>query len=130
MRPSAIVSWPAGVALTSWSYLWRTTPIHRRERAGSVADDLPPALPPSTPSERLQQPRQGHGPLFHRTYSGRIRDSRMTAEELMGRLQGDPNLVAPVALARFHKTSGPAWRMERGDEFVVRMPGPWDGPER
>ncbi len=54
----------------------------------------------------------------------------MTAQELMGKLQGDPNVVAPVALARFHKTSGPAWRMELGDEFVVRRPGPWDGPVR
>ena len=27
--------WPAGIALTAWSYMWRTTPIHRRELDGS-----------------------------------------------------------------------------------------------
>jgi hypothetical protein len=130
MRPIAIASWPAGIALTSWSYVWRTTPIHRREQAGSRDEDLPPALPPTISTERLQRPAQGCGPLFHRTYSAQIIDSRLSAEELMAKLQGDPNFVAPVAFARFHKTTGPAWRMEVGDEFIVRMPGPWDGPVR
>src|SRR5581483_8231512 len=59
-----------------------------------------------------------------------IRDPRWSAAELMAHLQADPNLVAPLALARFRKTHGPPWRMERGDEFLVRMPGPWDGPVR
>ncbi len=75
-RPVSILTWPFGVALTSWVYVWRTTPIYRRELAGSLQRD------------------------------------------------------APLALARFRKTAGAPWRMERGDEFVVRMPGPWDGPVR
>jgi hypothetical protein len=130
MRPSAIAGWPVGVALTSWTYVWRTTPIHRREVPGSSERDLPPPLPPGTSAERIQRPADGAGPLFHRTYTGRIRDSSLSAPELMDKLQADPNFVAPVALARFHKLGGPAWRMEVGDEFVVRMPGPWDGPVR
>jgi hypothetical protein len=130
MRPSAILSWPAGIALTSWVYLWRTTPIHRRELPGSPSEDLPPSLPSGIPTERLQQPPGGSGPLFHRTYTGRILESRFDARELIDKLQADPNFVAPIALARFHKTAGPAWRMETGDEFLVHMPGPWDGPVR
>ena len=49
---------------------------------------------------------------------------------MMARVRADPNLVAPLALARFRKIAGPQWRMEVGDEFVVSMPGPWDGPIR
>ncbi len=128
-RPISLFMWPFGVSITSWSYIWRTTPIHRRELSGS-AEDLPPPIPPTASLDRVQRPEEAVGPLFHRTYTGRVRDSRWTAAELMERVRADPNLVAPLALARFHKTAGPPWRMEVGDEFVVRMPGPWDGPIR
>jgi hypothetical protein len=130
VRPSAVLTWPVGIALTSWSYVWRTTPMHRRERPGSPELDLPPSVPAGISRERLQHPAVGAGPLFHRIYTGRIREASLSAHELMDRLQADPNFVAPVALARFHKQAGPAWRMELGDEFLVHMPGPWDGPVR
>jgi hypothetical protein len=35
--------WPLGVALTTWRYLWRTTPLHRDEVEGSLERDSPPA---------------------------------------------------------------------------------------
>ena len=38
--------------------------------------------------------------------------------------------MAPGTLARFVKVEGDEGRMAVGDEFVVRMPGPWDGPVR
>ena len=128
-RPISLFMWPFGVSVTSWIYIWRTTPIHRRELPGSAAD-LPPAPPAQASLEDVQRPEGAVGPLFHRTYTGRVRDSRWSADELMERVRADPNFVAPLALARFHKVAGPEWRMERGDEFVVRMPGPWDGPIR
>jgi Domain of unknown function (DUF1990) len=129
-RPLSILMWPLGVALTSWVYVWRTTPIYRRELAGSLERDAPPSTPAGIAEEHLQGLDDGAGPLLHRTYTGTIRGSRWRAADLIERLKADPNLVAPLALARFHKTAGVAWRMERGDEFVVRMPGPWDGPVR
>ena len=120
--------WPFGVGLTSWSYLWRTTPIHRRNFDGT-ADDLPPAEPSVAP-EGVQRVEDGSGPLFRRIYTGRVRDAHWGAPELMERVKANPNFVSPLALARFRKTGGsPSW-MEVGDEFVVRMPGPWDGPVR
>src|SRR5579871_3896912 len=129
-RAAALFLWPVGVALTSWVYLWRTTPVHRREVEGSLPSDLPPQHPELAAATGVQRPEDGAGPLFHRTYTAVISDSRWKAPELMERLQADPNLVAPLALARFRKTHGPPWRMELGDEFLVRMPGPWDGPVR
>ena len=33
-------------------------------------------------------------------------------------------------MAKFRKTAGAQGALREGDEFVVRMPGPWDGPVR
>ena len=30
-RLATATRWPVGIALTSWNYMWRTTPLHRSE---------------------------------------------------------------------------------------------------
>jgi uncharacterized protein DUF1990 len=122
--------WPLGIVLTSWAYIWRTTVLHRRELDGTLEEDGPPPLPPGVSAEGVQGLDEGAGPLFHRTYRSRIREGRLDAAGLMARLGADPDEAAPVSLARFHKVRGAPGRMAVGDEFVVRMPGPWDGPIR
>ena len=72
----------------------------------------------------------GVGPLFHRLYRARIRDARLSPDELIDRLSLDPNLATPTELARFLRVGGAEGRLTVGDELVVRMPGPWDGPVR
>jgi hypothetical protein len=129
-RVGAVLTAPFGSALTSWSYIWRITPIHRRELEGSVEDDGPPPLPEDVSHDGVLLPEEGSGPLFHRIYTGVIEDARSGPAELIDHLAGDPNRVVPLALARFKKTSGPEWRLQEGDEFLVRMLGPWDGPVR
>ena len=54
----------------------------------------------------------------------------MSAERLMEAVQSDPNRTAPTTFARFQLTQGSRGNLRVGDEFVVRMPGPWDGPVR
>ena len=122
--------WPAGVLATAWAYTWRTTPLHRRERTGSWDEDGPHPLPPGVERAGVQAPGEGAGPLLHRRYRARILDAGLNAEQLIARLGADPNRVAPGTLARFVKVEGEDGRMAVGDEFVVRMPGPWDGPVR
>jgi hypothetical protein len=122
--------WPLGIALTSWSYMWRITPMHRDEVEGRTPDDLPPALPGGVGLDDVQQPGDGSGPLFHRTYSVRVRDSQLSAEEIIARVSADPNRVAPASFTHFSKEVGEDGALRVGDEFVVRMPGPWDGPVR
>jgi hypothetical protein len=129
-RLATAVRWPAGIALTSWHYMWRTTPMHRAEVAGSAVEDAPPALPPGVWNDEVQLPEHGAGALFHRRYETRIRDARCSPEDLMALVSGDPDRVAPTELARFVKVLGDEEAMAVGDEFVVRMPGPWDGPVR
>jgi hypothetical protein len=119
-RAGTVVRWPVGMGLAFWRYLWRTMPLHRSDEEGSPERDLPPPLP-----ERLED---GSGPLFRRRYRVRIEEGRLTPEQLMGEVLREPNRAAPIEVAVFRKTRGGEGPLAVGDEFVVRMPGPWDGP--
>jgi hypothetical protein len=129
-RAVTILTWPFGVAFTSWSYIWRTTPIHRREVEGVLEEDVPQPLPDGVSHEGIQRPEDGSGPLFHRTYTGVYRDVEVSPEELIAALGADHNRVAPTAFARFRKSRGDERRLALGDEFEIEMPGPWNGPVR
>lgn len=129
-RLSTAAVWPLGIALTSWHYMWRTTPFHRREMLGSPERDAPAGLPSDVSREDVQLAEHGVGPLFHRRYQVVIRDATLSPEDLMGPLIADPNRAAPSEFARFTKTLGSEGLMDPGDEYSVRMPGPWNGPVR
>src|SRR4051794_38427666 len=129
-RAPRILRWPFGVALTAWSYMWRITPIHRDEIDGEWPADGPPPVAAGVSMAGVQRPEDGAGPLFRRRYSVRIRGARCSAEELMRRVQANPNVVVAGRVAHFEKVAGREGELRVGDEFVVRMPGPWDGPIR
>src|SRR5579859_2356372 len=95
-------TWPVGIALTSWDYMWRTTPMRRQEVHASASPPLP-ELPAGVSAEEVQGPADGTGPLFHRLYRTRIRDSRLGAEELMEAIRRDPNATSPTTFARFQR---------------------------
>lgn len=128
-RLATAARWPLGVALTSWRYMWRTTPLHRSEEPGADEDRWPP-LPAGVPVDELQRPEDGVGVLFHRLYRARVRGAGSTPQQLMAALEADPDRAAPSEFATFQKTVGEEGVMRPGDEYVVRMPGPWDGPVR
>lgn len=124
-------TWPIGVALTSWDYMWRVTPLHRREIEEPDAEGhRPPPLPAGVDRTEIQGEDRGRGPLFHRTYRTRIADARVDARGLMSAVTADLNRAAPTQFARFQRVLGDGPRLGVGDEYVVRMPGPWDGPVR
>lgn len=122
-RLAALVIWPFGIALTSWHYMWRTTPMHRSEVVGDDSD-LPPALPDGMRRERLHLTSDGAGPLFHRRYEARIREPRLTAAPLIDVLARDPNRASPTEFARFRRPGGGNGRLQPNDELLVHMPGP------
>jgi hypothetical protein len=125
------VTWPAGIALTAWDYMWRSTPMHRSERLeGSDVSRGWPAVEAASLREEIQGAEDGHGPLFHRRYRTWIRDAAVPPEAVMGALKNNLNRAAPTSFARFQKVHGDRRTMRVGDEYVVRMPGPWDGPVR
>jgi hypothetical protein len=104
--------------------------MHRSEAPGTAAQDLPPPLPPGTDLTDLQGLEDGVGPLMHRRYTTRVREAELDAEQLIATFAGKPNRAAPTALASFVKLRGDEGELRVGDEFTVRMPGPWDGPVR
>jgi hypothetical protein len=124
------LGWPVGIGLTSWDYMWRTTPLHRSELLEQETEShMPPELPAGVDSSEVLRPQDGHGPLFHRRYSAEIREAQLTAAELLDALVSDLNQATPT-MARFQKVFGADDGLRAGDEYVVRMPGPWDGPVR
>jgi hypothetical protein len=129
-RLTTATRWPVGVSLTSWRYLWRTTPLYRSEEEGSWAEDRPPPLPDGVSHAEIQRVGDGAGPLFHRRYVALIRHTDLDPGALVARLAADPDRAAPSEFATFKKVRGEEGEMRVGDEYVVRMPGPWDGPVR
>jgi hypothetical protein len=129
-RLATAARWPLGVLKTGWDYLWRTTPMHRVELEGSIPADEPPPLPPGFDRTDLQGVEAGHGPLMHRCYVARVRDAERGAAELIRIFGAKPDRAAPKSLGSFVKLRGGEGELRVGDEFTVRIPGPWDGPVR
>jgi hypothetical protein len=67
--------------------------------------------------------------MLHRSYAVRIVDSAMAPATLIDVVANSLNQASPE-MAVFRKTRGGGGPLRQGDEFVVRMPGPWDGPVR
>lgn len=104
--------------------------MHRWELIGSWPEDAPPALPEGLGDTDVQRLEDGTGPLVHRLYRTRIVGSALTAEELMDRVSHDLDSIAPAEFATFQQVDGKRGPVAPDDEYVVRMPGPWDGPVR
>jgi hypothetical protein len=128
-RLRTVLRWPAGVAFVSWRYMWRTIPLHRSEETGTPADlpDVP--YDSGRFADRRQPLTAGVGPMLHRSYAVRIAGSSMTPSALIDLVSGKLNKASPE-MAVFRKTRGARGALREGDEFIVRMPGPWDGPVR
>ncbi|HEX4253500.1 MAG TPA: DUF1990 family protein, partial [Streptosporangiaceae bacterium] len=126
-----VLGWPAGIAVVSWQYMWRTTPLHRSEVTGSREDLPDPADEGSQPGDHRQPVSAGVGPLLHRTYTVDIAGSDMDPAVLIDEVAARLNQVTPkMAVVRKTRGQDGEGQVSYGDEFVVRMPGPWDGPVR
>jgi Domain of unknown function (DUF1990) len=128
-RLGIVLRWPLGIALVSWRYMWRTTPLHRSEEPGDMTD-LPEQWDKDADcGDGRQGLAAGTGPLLHRCYAVRIRHSSMSAAQLIETVTANLDRASPE-MAAFRKTRSSDDRLGPGDEFIVRMPGPWDGPVR
>lgn len=129
-RARVALRWPLGITLTTARYLSRTTPFHRSEEEGSLDSDAPPPLPSGVSQEEVQLPEHGAGPLFHRRYRTRIRDCDLSPEAFVDELATHLAELAPREFASFEKTLGDPDGLDVGDEYLVQMAGPYDGPVR
>jgi hypothetical protein len=124
-----LARWTLGVLLVSWRYLWSTTPLHRSVESGD-ATDLPPPLPDQLVDDRIQPVESGVGPLLRRLFAVEIEGSSWTAMELIAKLAADLNQAVPSEVTAVETVAGVPGELATGDEVVVRIPGPWDGPVR
>jgi Domain of unknown function (DUF1990) len=128
-RLRTVLGWPVGIAIVSLRYMWRTVPVHRCEEAGTAADLPDLAYDTSGFAGRHQPLDAGVGPMLHRTYAVRITGSSMPPSALIELVSARLNQASPE-IAVFRKTRGARDALRRGDEFLIRMPGPYDGPVR
>lgn len=120
--------WLFGTVLVTWRYMWMTTPLRRSESPGWSDEDLPPKIPDGLLDERLQLAATGVGPVFHRRFRVRVGGSGFSAQDLLAWVVEDFARFVPREVVGIHDSPDGALRV--GDEFVVKMPGPWDGPVR
>lgn len=102
--------------------------VTHRQLQGDPAGDAPPPLPDRL--RRDQPVDAGHGPLLHRTFAVRAVAPRLGPSALIAVLAADVNQAMVPGVARFDPVEPTGAALAVGDELVVRMPGPWDGPVR
>ncbi|EHR61182.1 DUF1990 family protein [Saccharomonospora cyanea] len=129
-RMGAVVArWLLGTALVTWRYLWETTPLYRNECQGDERDS-PPPVPSGAVDGRAQLASDGYGPLFHRRFQARIADAELDADQLVDRVVCDFKHFVPTEVVDIHADGVENRGLDVGDELVVEMPGPWNGPVR
>jgi hypothetical protein len=81
-------------------------------------------------SEKVQSIGEGAGPRYHRTYAINLPVPFEQAAKTMHQVMIDPNAFSPHLIATFEKTKGDPASLNVGDEFMVHISGPWNGPVR
>jgi hypothetical protein len=120
-----------GMAVTFVRYAFQRIPTYRRDRGDSPAE--PPDFERELPGDpaTLQRAGDGVGPLYHRRYWIHVTDESLGGEELIDYILEEPNHVTPTEMASFETMRGePARDLQVGDELIVRLRGPWNGPVR
>ncbi len=126
-----VARWCLDLTTTLVRYVAQRIPTYLRHREEALGD--PPDFDRELPGDpaTLQRPREGIGPLFHRSYWVVVTDEVLSGEQLISYILKEPNTVTATEMARFETMDGePARDLEVGDELIVRLPGPWNGPIR
>ncbi len=110
----------ASAVVAGGAFLW----VHQRGRRLSRALRRAPGSWP------LQTTDDGYGPLFFRSYHLDVRNPKMSALDVMQKVQANIDAFSPHEIARFEKTHGEEGALNPGDEFYIHIRAPWDGPVR
>ncbi|WP_157597028.1 DUF1990 family protein [Saccharomonospora saliphila] len=133
-RPRRVLTvvgrWLLGTVVVTWRYLWETTPLHRGECQGNEIRDRPPPIAPEALDDRVQRDSDGYGCLFHRRFHVRIAGAELDATRLMSRVARDFKHFVPTEVVDVHADNTRSRAPAVGDELLVEMPGPWNGPVR
>jgi uncharacterized protein (UPF0548 family) len=128
-RGWAALRWPVGMAIATYRVL-RRIPVERTTETRPGREPHPVERDVPGDPGPVQPRSQGSGASSRRAYRLRVRGARLSPEALISAIAVDPNVASPFEVARFVKTKGLLGAMRPGDEYVVWMPGPWNGPVR
>ena len=117
---------PRGLAGILWRCVRPDVAVQVVEEIGDHRD-LVAHLADAT--DRDQPLEHGYGPALHREFRTRVVGARRSAAELVDALGRDMNRAVVPGVARFDYVAA-SGAMAVGEELVVRMAGPWDGPVR
>jgi hypothetical protein len=117
--------WLVGAPLAIFRFLRRRIPIEELDPAGESAP-----LTAEDPDPDHRQDEHGVGPVVHQLYAVAIRAPKLAPEQLLAIIAADPNVIAPSEVLRFEKGRGEAAGLREGEELLIRMAGPWNGPVR
>ncbi|MCC3158031.1 DUF1990 domain-containing protein [Hymenobacter sp. 15J16-1T3B] len=81
-------------------------------------------------SKPVQDADTGAGPFTVRRYYIDIARPKLPATELMSQIQAHPEKFSPDLLADFAKEKGAAHHLQEGDEYHIKILGPWNGSVR
>ncbi len=119
------LGWLLGAPLAIFRFLRREIIIEKIDAPHAVAP-----LPATDPSTSTDPVEPGLGPVTHHLYAATIRSPKLAPEQLMAVIAANPNVVAPTEVLRFERRSGTSGSLRQGDELLIRMAGPWNGPMR
>jgi hypothetical protein len=130
-RARLLGRWGLSLAVATVRYLLHRVPLYRRNRR-HIAEPQPPDLTRSLPGDpaTVQRAADGIGPLYHRRYDIAFTDAALGPIDLMRELRSDLNRASPTEFSVFEPVHIAGEAIAVGDELVVRLPGPWDGPVR
>lgn len=131
-RRRHLLSWASGMLVASFRYMTHRVPLYRRNRRLGC-EEVPPDLERDLPGDAalVQRSASGIGPLYHRRYVIAFTDSRLSCNELIEKLRRNPNSATPTEISSFERLdTAEGTLLDVGDQLLVRLPGPWNGPVR
>ncbi len=134
MRFPVLIALALPVAAVIWFFVrrWKLLVAHETEVEVPVtrASSIPPNADSEVDQSGLQPAQNGEGVFYSRTYQVDIQHPKLSKEALLQSILQDINHFTPQEMAYFEKTRGAQDTLEIGDEFLVRITGPWNGPVR
>jgi hypothetical protein len=117
------LGWLLGAPLAIFRFLRREMIVEEIDAAPAVAP-----LPAAEPDGRQIEP--GLGPLAHHLCAATVRAPKLAPEQLLAIIAANPNVIAPTEVLRFERPPGKPGSLQKDDELLIRMAGPWNGPMR
>lgn len=119
-----------GAAAVGWLVQRWGYSVREQSREVARRPAAPDTPTPQGSGAPVQTEADGEGARFYRRYRVRVADSELSAESLFARIAEDVDAFVPDELARFERTRGTDGQIVPGDEFLVHIRAPWNGPVR